>query len=47
MVDPINEVFICFGLEEFFDGHPAGSDPASFDIVDHMLTPTQHDRDAD
>lgn len=37
-IGAIGEVFICFGAEEYFDGHPTnGSDPANFDIIDHVL----------
>ena len=52
-MDPISEIFICFGLEEYFEGHPEGSDPKGFDIIDHVLNPEANsltpaeERDAD
>ena len=34
IVEPINEIFICFGLEEYFEGDP---NMHSFDIVEHLF----------
>ena len=33
-IKPINEIFICFDHEEFFDGHPDHG--SNFDIVEHL-----------
>ena len=33
-IKPINEIFICFDQEEFFEGHPENG--ANFDIIEHL-----------
>ena len=34
-IKPINEIFICFDHEEFFEGHPDHG--SNFDIVEHLV----------
>ena len=33
-IKPINEIFICFDHEEFFEGHPDHG--SNFDLVEHL-----------
>ena len=33
-IKPINEIFICFDHEEYFEGHPDHG--SNFDIVEHL-----------
>ena len=41
LVKPINEIFICFDQEEYFEGdlsNENGENPVSnFDIIEHMI----------